>query len=74
MGRPTDDAINYFANAKLRSRDARSLRIGGKSNEAEKEDALAFEEMLSGLQSLARGLRATYILLEEVKGMLQRAR
>jgi hypothetical protein len=30
------------------------------------------QEMATGLAHLSRGLRATYILLEEVKGQLER--
>ena len=72
MGRPTENAVNYFSNARIRTRNAVALRHDPAA--AQREQDVAYEEMISGLQSLAVGLRATYILLEEVKGLLQKQR
>jgi hypothetical protein len=68
MARPTDAAIDHFGHAILLMRNVGARRGG---DEADREEARAVEAALRGLQDFARGLRATYILLEEVKGLLK---
>jgi hypothetical protein len=68
MARPTDAAIDHFATAILLMRNVTARRGG---DVADQEEARAVEAALRGLQDFARGMRATYILLEEVKGLLK---
>ena len=65
--RPTDQARDFFASAVLAASTYKSTK-----NDAELGEAV--KKLAQGLFFEAIGLRATYILLEEVKALLQRQR
>jgi hypothetical protein len=78
MGRPTDDAIEKFNKAAFWADSGKSMLMqigvgGGQEIDKRMEKAVqhaqfnAMMELANGLSNLATGLRATYILLEEVK-------
>lgn len=75
MARPTDDAINNFTLAGQHIKTA-GQRIKHNPSVADKQFAdneLAYGlfYIAAGLSALSTGLRATYILLEEVKAAAQ---
>jgi len=63
--RPTDQAIEAFGRATNTALLAHTTKDSAKL-------ALAVNALSGGLIHLATGLKATYILLNEVKGQLQR--
>jgi len=71
--RPTESAEYEF-------RMAEQLYAKAVTNAASRVDKETLEQMLAntnmarGMRNLAVGLRATYMLLEEVKGLLNRSR
>lgn len=65
---PTEMAKLLFENAG-RFAQAPVMRNGSDPRDI-KDIAAAVRDTADGLQNLAVGLRATYILLEEVKGLL----
>lgn len=67
--RPTELATLLFQTA---SNSAHSAVLDKAAPNYMKNIAHAVQLNADGLQSMATGLRATYILLEEVKGLLQR--
>jgi hypothetical protein len=69
MTRPTESAINEFHVVRQHSGRA-FIRIPVGDPNA--EIALAIKSLADGLINLSTGLRATYMLLEEVKGLLQK--
>ena len=74
MSRPTEDADSYFAMAETRFKTAMTM-IGAKSGGvAEYHQAMGYLDMCTAMRILNTGLRATYILLDEVKTMLKRPR
>jgi hypothetical protein len=74
MGRPTETADDYFAMAETRFKTAMTM-IGAKSGGgAEYNQAMGYLDMCTGLRNLNTGLRATYMLLDEVKTLLKRPR
>jgi len=73
MGRPTEDAEAYFRMGATRFQSAVSSAAKG-GDSMEYNLAMGYLDMCTGLSKLNVGLRATYMLLEEVKTMLQRPR
>lgn len=73
MSRPTEEAESYFAMGKTRFQTAVSMTAKG-GDSVEYNLAMGYLDMCTGLSKLNVGLRATYVLLEEVKTMLQRPR
>ena len=71
MPRPTEDAAYYFFQAQGIFSQA-MLRETGAS--AMSSEFAGHVNAMQGLVHLSVGLRATYMLLEEVKGLLQRQR
>jgi hypothetical protein len=70
MTRPTDDAHDFFDEALKHIEIAgHQLATSAPTDKgvADLELARGFWELTKGLQSLTTGLRATYILLEQVK-------
>jgi hypothetical protein len=75
MARPTEHAKFNFAQAeKWASRAQTSYGTPGTKSpdqvRADREAMRAIIELATGLSHLSDGLRATYILLEQVKGQL----
>lgn len=76
--RPTDQAKGYFIIAKTQAWEASSLfgrlgRGGTQLDDRQRGDwqlALAVKDIARGLELLSAGLRATYVLLEEVNRKL----
>lgn len=76
MARPTEDAIDNFRLAEQHIKTA-GTRIKNNPSPADKqfadnELAYGLYYIAAGLGALSTGLRATYILLEEVKVAAQR--
>ncbi len=71
MTRPTEDAEHYFYQAQGIFSQA-MLREAGAS--AMSSEFAGHVNAMQGLAHLSVGLRATYMLLEEVKSLLQRQR
>ena len=78
MGKPTEDAIEKFKKAAFWADSGKSMLsqigVGGGQETDQRMDKgarhaqfNAMMELANGLSDLATGLRATYILLEEVK-------
>lgn len=65
--RPTRIAEELFAAV-----EQTSNRVYGTKTLSVQDHAYMFGKMAEGLGQLAVGVRATYILLEEVKGLLKR--
>jgi hypothetical protein len=74
MSRPTDDAKAYFSMGKARFNTAMSMAAAKGGNTMEYNLTMGLLDMCTGLENLNIGLRATYMLLEEIKTMLQRPR
>jgi hypothetical protein len=73
MSRPTEEAESYFAMGATRFKTAVNFTAKG-GDSVEYNLAMGYLDMCTGLSKLNLGLRATYMLLEEVKTMLQRPR
>ena len=75
MAKPTEDAEKFFQSAESNANFA-IIRLGAFPATADqlvqKELLQAIWSMAVGLEHLSVGLRATYILLEEVKGLIKR--
>ena len=75
MARPTEDARYFFLSAE-RNANSAIIRLGAfpATNDllVQKESLQAIWSLAVGLEHLSVGLRATYILLEEVKGAIKR--
>jgi hypothetical protein len=69
--RPTESAEHNFRLAEQMYVKA-VVNAGSTVDKAVMEQMLAHASMARGMRDLSVGLRATYILLEEVKGMLKR--
>ena len=78
MGKPTEDAIEKFKKAAFWADSGKSMLSqigvgGGAETDRNMEKGFkhaqlnAISELANGLSDLATGLRATYILLEEIK-------
>ena len=63
--RPTESAFGYFNEAVVSAK-----RFGHVKDQ--RDLGVAIENLGYGLMDLSKGLRATYILLDEVKGLIQR--
>jgi len=74
--RPTEKATNNFGRVKSHSRLAHSesTSLKGQEQMYRSNIAVALYELGDGLENLTTGIRATYILLEEVKRMLEQRR
>lgn len=72
--RPTEQARQNFDRAKTHSAMAHQISAREKDQEAmyRSHSAVSLQEIAEGLGNLTTGLRATYILLEEVKRLLER--
>ena len=76
--RPTDLAKTNFQFAEISANDAVNNAVGditarhGKYTDYELNMAKAIRSMCTALGQLSTGLRATYMLLEEVNGKLDR--
>jgi len=68
--RPTEEAIDFFGKATSSAFSAMSF--ADKTDRAAHFEGKALNEIANGLEALSRGLRATYMLLEEVKKVLER--
>lgn len=66
--RPTDKASYSFEFAK---NSANNFNLGSVSND-QKFLFTTLAKIAEGLQHMTKGMRATYILLEEVKELIQR--
>ena len=74
--RPTDSARGSFGRAKMNARMAHreSTQLKGAEQMYRSHLAVSVYDLAEGLESLTTGLRATYILLEEVKRLLEQRR
>ncbi|MEQ1763233.1 MAG: hypothetical protein ABL984_08825 [Pyrinomonadaceae bacterium] len=74
--RPTEKAVNNFGRVKTHSRMAHSdsTQLKGAEQMYRSNMAVALYELGEGMENLTTGIRATYILLEEVKRMLEQRR
>ena len=72
--RPTDQARVYFGMAQTSTKLAHQISMQDKSLEGMYKSyvVVSINDLASGLSELATGIRATYILLEEVKRLLER--
>lgn len=71
MTRPTEEADAYFSLAEARFKTATTLiKDGG----VEYNMAMGQLDLCTAMRKLNTGIRATYILLDEVKTMLARPR
>jgi hypothetical protein len=71
--RPTDSAKIHFGIAQTHSRIAHQIAAKDQGDDGRYKSnvAVAINELSDGLNDLTIGLRATYILLEEVKRLLE---
>ncbi len=67
--RPTEEAKGYFNTAQMQLKLGESVIS---SNQALRVFQRAFQSTVAGLNEMSTAQRATYILLEEVKELLQR--
>lgn len=74
--RPTEKAARAFGRVKTHSRLAHteSTKLKGVEQMYRSNVAVSIHDLGEGLENLTTGLRATYILLEEVKRMLEQRR
>ena len=74
--RPTESARSSFGRAKTNSRMAHteSTKLKGAEQMYRSHLAISVHDFAEGLESLTTGIRATYILLEEVKRLLEQRR
>jgi len=72
--KPTESARVHFGIAQTHSRMAHQISAKNSDNEGmyKSHVAIAINELADGLNDLTTGIRATYILLEEVKRLLER--
>lgn len=72
--RPTEKAVANFSRAKAHSRMAHteSTNLKGPEQMFRSHLAVSVYELNEGLENLTTGIRATYMLLEEVKRLLER--
>jgi hypothetical protein len=68
--RPTEEAGVFFGQATSSAFSAGAF--ADKNDRAMQYEAKALNQIANGLEALSRGMRATYILLEEVKKLLER--
>ena len=71
--KPTESAIMHFGISKTHSQMASQLAAKDKGNDGMQKShmAIATYELADGMADLATGIRATYLLLDEVKRLLQ---
>ena len=71
--KPTESAIVHFGIAKTHSRMAHQISAKNVGDESMQKShmAIATYELADGMADLATGIRATYLLLDEVKRLLQ---
>jgi hypothetical protein len=71
--KPTESAIMHFGISKTHSRMAHQISAKSQGDESMQKShmAIATYELADGLADLATGIRATYLLLDEVKRLLQ---
>ena len=74
--KPTDSARMHFNIAKTHSRMAGQIGAKDKGDDGmyKSNTSISIYELADGLNDLTTGLRATYLLLEDVKRMLERQR
>ena len=74
--RPTDIAKSSFGRVKTHSKMAHSeaVKLKGSDSMYRSHIAISINELGEGLEALTVGLRATYLLLDEVKRMLEHRR
>ena len=72
--KPTESARVHFGIAKTHSQMAHQIAAKHMDDEAMQKSHMAISvyELADGLNDLTTGIRATYLLLEEVKRMLER--
>lgn len=72
--KPTESARVHFGIAQTHSRMAHQIAAKDKGDEGmyRSNISVAIYELADGLNDLTTGIRATYILLEEVKRLLER--
>lgn len=71
--KPTDSARSSFGRVKMHSKLAHveSAKSAGNDAMYRSHMAISMHELGEGLEALTTGLRATYILLEDVKRQLE---
>lgn len=71
--RPTESAKMHFGIAQTHTRMAHQIAAKDKGDDGmyKSNVAVAIYELADGLNDLTTGIRATYILLEEVKRLLE---
>lgn len=71
--RPTEKATHNFGRVKTHSAAAQgeATRLKGPEQMFRANVAVALYELGDGLENLTTGIRATYLLLEEVKRLLE---
>jgi hypothetical protein len=74
--KPTEEAIVHFGIAKTHTQLAHQYALKDKGDSAmfNANLVVSLYEIADGLANLATGLRATYILLDEVKRLLEQQR
>ena len=74
--RPTESARASFGRAKTNARMAHgeSTKLKGADQMYRSHLAISVYDLAEGMESLTTGLRATYLLLEEVKRLLEQKR
>ena len=74
--KPTESARAHFGIAKTHSQMAHQVAAKHKGDDGMQQShmAIAVYELADGMADLATGIRATYLLLDEVKNLLQRLR
>ena len=72
--KPTESAIMHFGIAKTHSRMAHQISAKSQGDDGTQKShmAIATYELADGMADLATGIRATYLLLDEVKRLLSR--
>lgn len=71
--RPTEKATGNFGRVKTHSRMAHSesTKLQGQEQMYRSNMAVALYELGEGMENLTVGIRATYLLLEDVKRLLE---
>lgn len=71
--KPTESAIMHFGIAKTHSRMAHQISAKNQGDDGNQRShmAIAVYELADGMADLATGIRATYLVLDEVKRLLQ---
>lgn len=72
--KPTDEARFQFGMSQSQTKLAHQISMRDKSSEGmyKSHIAVSLHQIAEGLNAMATGMRATYILLEEVKRLLER--